>query len=431
MFARDNQVLRGAADAVSQQNHGRLNRLCRSGHAGRQGGRKGVAMFRSIAILIMLVLAAIPASAQQLASGERLHTVRPGETLGDIARQYLGSAASWSRIWEANRDQVQNPDRIRVGMELRIPGSVATSVVSGAAGAGATVLGVGVGNRAVTFGDDLEGAERRELLRAVPFVPAAFEEPGSQTRTVFHGVRTSEAAAPSVILQRRSEITAVSPGVFHAAGWLIGEGYAPGEAGRVISFATDAEVRSARRSVRPHDEVRIQLAPGSGLAAGDELLAFQIRHVLPGVGSVAVPTAVVVVSEVVESGVLATVVAEFGRMEIGDRITAPRTFPLSDGVHPVASDIRTEAMILGFQERKELYLPGDFGFIDAGEASGLRVGDEFVALEGQDPGWVGREVARFQVVGVRNDDATVRVMSVNSPAALRPGLNLVLDRKMP
>lgn len=284
----------------------------------------------------------------------------------------------------------------------------------------------------LTFGANLDWAERRELLRASPFVPAAFQEPGIQTRTVFHEVRTSEAAAPSVILQRQSEIPAVSPGVFHAAGWLIREGVAFEEAGRVVGFATDAEVRSARRSVRPHDEVRIELAAGAGtMAMGDELLAFQVRRILPGIGSVAVPTAVVVVTEVVEYGVLGRVVAGFGRMEIGDLITAPRTFPLAAGVHPVASDVRTEARVLSFQERKELYLPGDFGFIDAGEASGLRVGDEFVAFEGHDRGWAEREVARFQVVGVGPHDATVRVVVVQSPGALRPGLELILDRKMP
>jgi len=287
------------------------------------------------------------------------------------------------------------------------------------------------GAQSVTFGEDMDWTERRELLRAGPFVPAAFAEPASQTRTVFYDVRTPEMAAPSVILQRQSEITAVSPGVFHAAGWLIEEGYSVEAAGRVIGFATDAEVRSARLSVRPHDEVRIELPAGSGVAAGDELLAFRVRRVLPGVGSVAVPTAIVTVSEVVANGVLGKVVAEFGRMEIGDLITTPRTFPLVAGVHPETSDIRAEARILGFQERKELYLPGDFGFIDAGEASGLRVGDEFVAFEGHDPGWAGREVARFQVVGVRAADATVRVVTVQSPGALRPGLDLVLDRKMP
>jgi len=287
------------------------------------------------------------------------------------------------------------------------------------------------GDRVLTFGADFEWEARRELLRASPFVPAVFEEPGIQTRTVFYEVRSSEAAAPSVILQRQSETTAVSPGVFHAAGWLIGEGDSSEVAGRVIGFATDAEIRSGRRSVRPHDEVRIQLAPGPGMAVGDELLAFQLRRVLSGVGSVAVPTAVIVVTEVVEHGVLGRVVAEFGRMEIGDLITAPQAFPLAAGVHPVPSDIRAEARVLGFQERKELYLPGDFGFIDAGEAAGLRIGDEFVAFEGHDPGWAAREVARFQVVGVRPDDATVRVMAVHSPGAFRPGLDLVLDRKMP
>ncbi|WP_423592856.1 transglycosylase family protein [Streptomyces sp. G5(2025)] len=52
----------------------------------------------------------------------RVHVVRSGETLSSIARQY-GVVGGWKALYKANRDVVGgNPDRIRVGTELVIPG---------------------------------------------------------------------------------------------------------------------------------------------------------------------------------------------------------------------------------------------------------------------------------------------------------------------
>ncbi len=57
-----------------------------------------------------------------LAAGERLHVVASGETLSSIASALLGSARHWRLIAERNRDLLGgDPDRLRVGMRLRIP----------------------------------------------------------------------------------------------------------------------------------------------------------------------------------------------------------------------------------------------------------------------------------------------------------------------
>lgn len=52
---------------------------------------------------------------------ELTHTVASGDTLGKIAKQYLGNAARYTEIFEANRDQLSNPDAISVGQKLVIP----------------------------------------------------------------------------------------------------------------------------------------------------------------------------------------------------------------------------------------------------------------------------------------------------------------------
>ncbi|HET7711049.1 MAG TPA: LysM peptidoglycan-binding domain-containing protein, partial [Thermoanaerobaculia bacterium] len=54
-------------------------------------------------------------------SAGRTHTVKKGETLSHLAQQYYGKASEYNRIFEANRDQLNDPDKIREGMTLQIP----------------------------------------------------------------------------------------------------------------------------------------------------------------------------------------------------------------------------------------------------------------------------------------------------------------------
>ena len=68
-----------------------------------------------------------PAKAQAAAAAAdgsttaRKYTVQPGDTLSKIAKEFYGNANEYNRIFEANRDKLENPDKIRAGQELVIP----------------------------------------------------------------------------------------------------------------------------------------------------------------------------------------------------------------------------------------------------------------------------------------------------------------------
>lgn len=51
----------------------------------------------------------------------RNHTVEKGDTLSAISNRYYGSANRWEEIFNANRDQLDDPDLIQPGQVLRIP----------------------------------------------------------------------------------------------------------------------------------------------------------------------------------------------------------------------------------------------------------------------------------------------------------------------
>jgi nucleoid-associated protein YgaU len=52
---------------------------------------------------------------------QRRYTVKAGDTLSKISREFYGDANQYSKIFNANRDILRNPDAISPGQELVIP----------------------------------------------------------------------------------------------------------------------------------------------------------------------------------------------------------------------------------------------------------------------------------------------------------------------
>jgi nucleoid-associated protein YgaU len=67
--------------------------------------------------------AAAPEQVTGTAGSSRTYVVAKGDSLSKIAKQYYGDASQWPRIYEANRDQISNPDLIHPGQNLKIPGA--------------------------------------------------------------------------------------------------------------------------------------------------------------------------------------------------------------------------------------------------------------------------------------------------------------------
>lgn len=49
------------------------------------------------------------------------HVVEPGDTLGHIAKRYLGKSSAYMKIFEANRALLDDPNKIYPGQKLLIP----------------------------------------------------------------------------------------------------------------------------------------------------------------------------------------------------------------------------------------------------------------------------------------------------------------------
>lgn len=49
------------------------------------------------------------------------YTVQPGDSLSKIAKQFYGDASAYMKIFDANKDQLDDPNKINAGQELSIP----------------------------------------------------------------------------------------------------------------------------------------------------------------------------------------------------------------------------------------------------------------------------------------------------------------------
>jgi nucleoid-associated protein YgaU len=63
-----------------------------------------------------------PTAAQPSAAATQIYTVKKGDNLSKIAKQHLGDANAWRRIYEANRAVIgDDPDKIFPGQKLTLP----------------------------------------------------------------------------------------------------------------------------------------------------------------------------------------------------------------------------------------------------------------------------------------------------------------------
>jgi nucleoid-associated protein YgaU len=67
------------------------------------------------------VQSGVESTAPKVDSPAQTYTVNKGDTLSKIAKEFYGSANRWHEIYDANRDQLSNPDLIKPGQVLKIP----------------------------------------------------------------------------------------------------------------------------------------------------------------------------------------------------------------------------------------------------------------------------------------------------------------------
>lgn len=394
-------------------------------------------MKRIIPLFLLFLLLLVPvgaAEAQVVSVTEgRNHTVASGETLSTIAQQYLGSAELWDRIYQANRDRIQDPARIFVGQVLFIPG------VEGGAW-----TAVAESPDAVP---EVPGTPR-SLLNSRPFEAQPYSIPAGTSRTIFFPEEEEATGQASMVYEGAQRMLRTLPSqAVREAGWIQRPGEFLGELGWVDGLIGESRLALTRTTLLPFELVRVLPAPGSlPFQVGDRFLTARPTHEVRAldalttmerytgraavVGRVIQPTGVITIRAVESNGYVAEITGEFDRMQVDDRIFPLPESPVEGDAATVPTTQQLEARLLGLQIQAELPQRGDVIFLDRGGRHGLAIGDELEAIVQGDPRFDVRVVGRVQVVGVQDELASARILEVLAPV-FRPGLRLRLSGQMP
>jgi Uncharacterized protein containing LysM domain len=64
------------------------------------------------------VQSSVDTTAEQV---QQVYVVKQGDSLSKIAKLHYGDGNAWTRIFEANRDVLDDPDKIYPGQTLKLP----------------------------------------------------------------------------------------------------------------------------------------------------------------------------------------------------------------------------------------------------------------------------------------------------------------------
>lgn len=306
----------------------------------------GVALAPATASAQADTAAARPADRAAVGDTAALHVVRRGDTLWDLAIQYLRDPFGWPSIYRENRDVVENPHRIYPGERLRIPGGVAPADAVARGGtptpaAPATVGGIAVTpagadtaggvSFVVTLDDRLGGEAERAARRLADYLAAPYVAPVGGPPSLGH-------------------VEAVERGL--------------------ASSAVDT------RALALGDEVRLVFAPGAVPTPGARIVVAALGDRV-GDGQVVRPTGIVEVAEFEGAIARAKVIVVLDDLREGQRLYPLPPEPSEPAPSPAGASVRIAwvengSTLPGLQDWLVLSAPAGSGVSEGAEVEFVR-----------------------------------------------------------
>jgi LysM repeat protein len=370
------------------------------------------------------------------------HVMVEGETLAQLARQYLGDAGRWSEIAQLNG--IADPHRVHVGAELAIPASDGAGIPE----TGEDSEGSPSSQTVASTGPEPAPAQSAEVTQPPVEAQSAAEpaRPDHEARAwrIEQADRTSPSGKSTAFRseesnRRRNQVRsrdehqrmAVPQDAFYSAEWLVPGPSRPMGSGTLQDFVA---IEGARRfqgvTARPFDELEITLDEGFSPREGQELQVFRVVRQIEGLGWVVRPTGSVTVLRDEGASVVGEVNRQFAPIALGDHVRLVPDFPLRPGQE--AQDVEVgslSATILEWGDPHQLQQFGDIAFLDVGARDGVAVGDEFVVAAKTADGVSPNVAGRLQVVGVSESVASARVLQQDGPV-FDTGVTVHLAKKM-
>lgn len=280
------------------------------------------------------------------------HTVKAGDTLWDLANYYLKDPHKWPQVFHANTDIIKNPHWIYPGQVLTIEAAaVKPEVLAREKSPGVVVQQIQTRSQAPTVFADHAVMAHSELADATRLPPAFTVRPGEYM------------AAPYVVDGRARR----------TLGSIVGAVQEP-----ALGLTSDA-------GFKLFDRVYITIPEGMQVNVGDSLVVANTEHSIVDVGTVVQPTGVVRIDSLgSRNRAIATLVSQFAPVTTGQSL-APlgRAFETTTA-RAIVGDYNLTAKLLWIQGSPRLPSVQAYVILAAGQANGVRMGDQFTLLNSVD-----------------------------------------------
>jgi LysM repeat protein len=377
-----------------------------------------------------IALAAGPTMAAAQDTSTQSHTVREGDTLWDLARQYRGDPFLWPDIYRMNTSVVEDPHWIYPGEILRLSATEAVASVP-AEDTPAPPAGPVSDEVAESPAAGTEAAEPTPASLASLTKPS----PEAEESAPLFGPRHGETMQETLKAYTDQPYRALRRSEFYSSGFLTENQKLP--FGKVLGPVTPPQIRALARNTNamPHAIVAVSAPKGASYQVGDTLLVVQIGREVRHYGDVVLPTGMIQVTDTADGKYLASVIAVYGPIRGGQKVLPLEKFGESGSAQakPLSGGVR--ATFLGGAGRQDLKAPQMVVFLDKGRKDGVAPGDLFEVRrqpERLSDGTIRIDevMATLQVVHVRERSATARLLNVISPD-IPPGTEARQVAKLP
>ena len=329
------------------------------------------------------------------------HTVKPGDTLWDIARYYLKDPFKWPEVFHANTDIVKNPHWIYPGQILTIDAAaVKPEIVARVNDGGTVVAQIQTRAQAPTVFGQTGATPTHTAVRSTTLPPALTVRPGEY------------AAAPYVVAAARPA----------GAAYVVGPVDVP-----ALGLKSDA-------GFKLFDRVYV-VVPGGSMRIGDRFVVGTDDAEITDVGRVVEPTGILRIDSLAGADrAIAVLVQQFGAVSSGQHMFAPGQSFEATTVRPVAGSYPLTAKLMWIQGSPKLPSLQSYVILGATESQGINPGDQFTLLDDRSSGDGSNSpvegTARVTIVRVTPLGSTGIVVS-QMQAGIRTGMPARLSAKMP
>jgi hypothetical protein len=357
-----------------------------------------------------------------LAQGEtRTHTVKPGDTLWDLAQLYLGDPFKWPDIYRLNTEKVKDPHWIFPDQVLLISGTPQDTP--------------GTPSDTSVVMPPVDSLAPRDTT--TPAVIVDQGPPPSRGMTIFNPARFEVVRTERQQLTLEKPSTAVRPGEYSKAPFL----WDPNgmqNTGRVGTAVAIDAIGTGRldRPIQAYERVYINIPSTSTGAVDERFMSFRYDADIPGEGRVVVPTGVFKVTKAADGGrAEAILLTKFETVNPGQGLVAFDTLAMTSNAMPVRVEFGTATKLVWVYNDPVIPTMGNQVIIGAGAPEGLVPGDQVTLMRNLGNDINGRPLPPDDVAVVRITKVTQwgasGIMIFQTDGGVEKGMDARVTAKMP